>query len=90
MELSLVLVYLVPSHQVQVSPFYRWTQRARAMSYLHSTQQQQNNTKAPTTNTIFLLLWKLSNTCFLGGGGTKDLCYVSPESSAFKLIYCSM
>ncbi len=62
MELSLVLVYLVPSHQVQVSPFYRWTQRAWAMSYLHSTPQQQNNTKAPTTNTIFLLLGKLSNT----------------------------
>lgn len=26
MELSLVLVYLVPSHQVQVSPCYRWTE----------------------------------------------------------------
>lgn len=33
MELSLVPVYLVPSHEVQVSPFYRWTQRAGAMSY---------------------------------------------------------
>lgn len=71
MELSLVLVYLVPSHQVQVSPFYRWTQRAGAMSYPHSTQQQQNNTRAPTTNTIFLLVGKLSNTCFLEGGEAK-------------------
>lgn len=35
------------------------------MSYPHSTQQQQNNTKAPSANTIFLLLGKLSNTCFL-------------------------
>lgn len=43
MELSLVLVYLVPSHQVQVSSFYRWAQRTAAMSYPRSTQQQQNN-----------------------------------------------
>lgn len=68
MELSLVLVYLVPSHQVQVSLFYRWTQWARAMSYPRSTQQPQNTTKAPTANTIFLLPGKLSNTCFLERG----------------------
>lgn len=45
MEFPLVLVYLVPSHQVQVPPpFYRWPQTTRAMSYPHSTQQHPNNT----------------------------------------------
>ena len=65
MELSSVLVYLVPSHQVQVSLLYRWTQRARAMSYPRSTRQPKNNTRAQTTNTIFLLPEKLSNACVL-------------------------
>lgn len=44
---------------------YRWAQRKGAMSYPHSTWQQQNNIRSPSANTIFQLPGKLSNTCFL-------------------------
>ena len=76
MELSSVLVYLVASHQVQVSPLLQMDTESRG--YELSTQQpattKQHWSSDYSANTIFLLLGKLSRTCFvffLEGGQEK-------------------
>lgn len=88
MELSSVLVYLVASHQVQVSPLLQMDTESRC--YELSTQQpattKQHLSSNYSTNTIFLLLGKLLRTCFFGSGTKKKKLW-NMESSVFLITW---